>query len=97
MARQSVDHGVFYQRLQNQARHPNRRDIRRGGQNHGQPIGEAPLLQFQIQSDELQFVTELREVVLTGVQQPAQQIRELDHHGLSALWIPFDVAANRVQ
>ncbi len=97
MARQAVDHGVLDQRLQNQARHPHGRNFRRVGQLDIQAIGEAPLLQLQVQPCELQLIGQPREIALAGIEQPAQQIGELHHHGLRGFRIPFDVAANGMQ
>ncbi len=66
-------------------------------QDDGEPVGEALLLQLQVQADELQFIGQAREIPLAGIQQPAQQIGELHDHGLRALGVPFDMAADGVQ
>ena len=98
MTGQAVHHGVLDQRLQNQARHPHaRRCPRARAGSTRQPVRKALLLQLQVQAHELQLVAQPREVALAGVQQAAQQIRELHHHGLRALRIPLDVAADGVQ
>jgi hypothetical protein len=97
VTRQPMDHRIFDQRLQNEARDPNRGNFVGRRQLHGEPICKSPLLQFEVQPHELDLVGQAGEVALSGTQQPAQQIRELHHHGLRALRIPFDVAANRVQ
>jgi len=60
----------------------NRRDLGGVRQFHRQAIRKAPLLQLQVQPHEVQFIAETREIPLTGIQQAAQQIGQLHHHGL---------------
>ena len=69
----------------------------RCGTLDAQPVGEALLLQLEVQRDELQLVGEARELALAGVQQPAQQVAELHHHRLGGGRIPGDLSADGVQ
>jgi hypothetical protein len=97
MTRQPVHDRVFDDRLQDQTRHPDRRDRGRVGQHDADAIREAPLMQLQIEPRELQFVGEPRVIALAGFQKSPQQIRELHDHCLGAARVPLDVAADRVQ
>ena len=98
MARQSVHHGVFDQRLQDQARHPHRGNLlgRRQDDASGGPrsaAAAAPSTASRIAVHR----RAARIAARPAFKQPAQQIRELHDHGLRALRVPFDMAANRVQ
>ncbi len=97
MARQAMHDGVLDQWLQYQTGHPDGGNVFGPGQLHAQAVGKAPLLEFQIQSDELQLVGEAGEVPFAGIEQAAQQIRELHHHGLRGFGVPLDMPADGVQ
>ena len=97
MARHPVNHGVLDQGLQYQARHPHGGYFRRIRQLDLEAIGEAPLLQLQVELRKLQLVGQPRKIPLAGVEQAPQEIRELHHHGLRRLRIPLDVPADGVQ
>src|SRR5205823_1912016 len=89
-----VHHRVLDERLQDQARNPGARVRLAGGNLDGEPIGEAPLLQLEVQSDKLQLIREARELALPGVQEPPQQIAELHHHRLGRRRVPGDLPAD---
>src|SRR6185312_10890374 len=55
---QSMDDGVLHQRLQNQARDPQRRQVLGGGNPHRQPVCEALLLQLEVEPHELQLIAQ---------------------------------------
>src|SRR5207253_89512 len=92
-----VHHGVLDERLQDQARNPGARVRLAGGNLDGEPIGEAPLLQLEVQRDELQLIREARELAFPGVQEPPQQIAELHHHRLGRRRVPGDLPADGMQ
>ncbi len=97
MARQAVNHSVLDQRLQYQARHPYGGNFTRIRQLYGEAIGEASLLQFQVEFRKMQLICQPRKIAFAGIEQTPQQIGELHHHGLRGLRIPFNVSADRMQ
>ena len=87
MARQSVDHGIFHQGLEDQAGYPERRDLDCVRERDLQPVREAPHLQLKVKARDCSSSARRENSRFPAASASVAQ------RSLSASWIAIDCAS----